>query len=139
MNLQRLSIALTLDEGNKSKPYVDTVGKTTIGVGRNLTDRGVSPDEISLMLANDIKLATNGARNLFPAFTSLDDVRQEVLVNMAFNMGQSKLSVFVKFIAAVNARSWSVASAEMLNSRWATQVGDRAKRLAYAMANGVFQ
>lgn len=138
MNLQRLSAQLRIDEGVRAKPYIDTVGKTTIGVGRNLTDRGLSDDEIQLLLTNDIVAATATARSLVPGFENLDDVRQEVLVNMALNLGYQRLGGFKNFLADVNSSDFEDAAKEMLNSKWATQVGARAIRLSNAMRTGSF-
>ena len=136
MNHDRLKKQLEIDEGKIPKMYQDTVGKWTAGVGRNLSDRKFSEDEIQLMLANDIKLATQDARQLVPGLDQLDDVRQEVLVNMAFNLGHSRLSGFKRFIAAVNASEFAEASLEMMDSKWAKQVGARAQRLSKAMRTG---
>lgn len=138
MNLDRLKARLSIDEGNKAKPYTDTVGKLTIGVGRNLTDRGLSPDEVNYLLANDIAIATSDAKKLVTGFDSLDDVRQEVLVNMAFNLGIDRLRGFKKFLAAVNTKDFAKSSVEMLDSLWAKQVGARANRLSKAMLTGSF-
>lgn len=138
MNLKRLQSQLSIDEGNKSKPYTDTVGKLTIGVGRNLTDRGLSADEVNYLLNNDINIATQDAKKLVPGFDKLDDVRQEVLVNMAFNLGLARLGGFKKFLSAVNAGNFAKASVEMLDSVWAKQVGARAIRLSNAMRTGSF-
>lgn len=136
MNLKRLSAQLEIDEGKRSRMYLDTVGKWTAGVGRNLSDRAFSDGEIQLMLSNDINLAVKDARQLIPGFDNLDDVRQEVIANMSFNLGFARLSGFRKFVAAVNASEFSEAATEMLNSKWATQVGARAQRLSKAMRTG---
>lgn len=138
MNLNRLQSQLSIDEGNKSKPYTDTVGKLTIGVGRNLTDRGLSADEVNYLLSNDINISTQDAKKLVPGFDNLDDVRQEVLVNMAFNLGLDRLRGFKKFLSAVNSGDFAKASVEMLDSVWAKQVGARAIRLSNAMRTGSF-
>lgn len=138
MNRARLAKQLEIDEGKRPKMYQDTVGKWTAGVGRNLSDRSFNDDEIQLMLANDIALATKDARQLVPGFDNLDDVRQEVLANMAFNMGYAKLSGFKRFLAAVNGSEFAEASLEMLDSRWANQVGARALRLSKAMRTGAW-
>lgn len=137
MNLERLYARLTLDEGKRQKPYRCSEGKLTIGVGRNLDDRGLTDSEIALLLENDVALAAADCRRLFYQFDDLDDVRQEVLVNMAFNLGYERLSGFKKLRAAVRARNWPAASREMLDSKWARQVGPRADRLAQAMRTGV--
>lgn len=136
MNRQRLAKQLEIDEGKRSKMYQDTVGKWTAGVGRNLSDRAFSEDEIQLMLSNDIDLAMKDARQLVPGFDNLDDVRQEVLANMALNLGYSRLAGFKKFLAAVNTSEFAEASIEMLDSKWAQQVGARAQRLSKAMRTG---
>lgn len=138
MNRDRLKKQLETDELRSKKIYVDTVGKVSGGIGRNLTDRGFSDDEIDLMYANDIKIAEKDARALVPGFDRLDDVRQEVLVNMSFNLGYSRLAGFKRFLAAVNASEFAEASLEMLDSKWAKQVGARAIRLSDAMRNGVW-
>lgn len=137
MNRARLSKRLELDEGKHPGMYLDTVGKWTAGVGRNLSDRAFSEDEIQLMLSNDINMAAKDVRQLVPGFDNLDDVRQEVLVNMSFNLGYARLGGFKKFIAAVNASEFAEASLEMLDSKWAKQVGARAVRLSNAMRTGV--
>lgn len=136
MNLTRLYAQLNTDEDRRKKPYKDSVGKTTIAVGRNLDDRGLRDDEIDLMLANDVTEAIGDCRRLFRNFDSLREERQEVLVNMMFNLGYVKLSGFKKLIAAVMAGDWREASEQMLDSKWADQVGDRADRLATAMRKG---
>lgn len=139
MNLTRLSAQLAIDEGNRPKMYLDTVGKWTGGVGRNLSDNSFSNDEIQLMLTNDINTAMGSARRLIKGFDQLDDVRQEVIINMAFNLGYSRLAGFQNFLSDVNSNNYVNASAEMLDSKWAQQVGARATRLANAMRTGAFQ
>lgn len=141
MNKMRLTKQLEVDEGRRKRIYLDTAQppKWTGGVGRNLTDRGFNDDEIDLMLANDIKLAERDARALVPGFDRLDDVRQEVLVNMAFNLGYSRLSGFKKFLTAVNSSRFAEAADEMEDSKWFKQVGQRGVRLRDAMRTGVFK
>lgn len=138
MNLTRLYAQLDDDEGRRKKPYTDTVGKLSIGVGRNLDDRGLRDDEIDLMLANDVAEAIGDCRRMFRNFDSLNEVRQEVLVNMMFNMGYTKLAGFKKMIAAVLSSDWARAAQQMLDSKWADQVGERADRLAAAMRKGAW-
>lgn len=136
MNRARLAKQLEIDEGKRAKMYQDTVGKWTAGVGRNLSDRAFSEDEIQLMLSNDIDLAAKDVRHLVPGFDQLSDVRQEVLINMSFNLGFARLSGFKRFLAAVSASEFAEASVEMLDSKWAQQVGARAQRLSKAMRTG---
>lgn len=139
MNRTRLIKQLNIDEGRKNRIYLDSVGKWTGGVGRNLSDKPFRDDEIDLMLSNDIDEAIGIARQLLPRFDDLDDVRQEVIANMALNLGYPRLSGFKKFLVAVNAHNFQRASAEMQDSAWYTQVGARAKRLAKAMLEGKFE
>lgn len=139
MNRVRLSRQLETDEGRRRRIYKDSVGKWSGGVGRNLEDRGLRDDEIDLMLNNDIEEAVGIARAVVPNFDKLDDVRQEVIVNMAFNLGETRLTGFKQFIAALVRFDFQRATAEMMDSKWYDQVGDRGKRLAYAMREGRFE
>jgi lysozyme len=128
---------LRIDEGIRTKPYRDTVGKLTIGCGRNLDDVGLSMAEINMLLENDIERAEKDAAELFPNFDTLSPVRRAVLVNMAFNLGRDRLGQFRKLRKAVEACDWEQAAVEMQNSLWASQVGVRAIRLAKQMKEGV--
>ena len=127
---------LARDEGSKAKPYLCTAGKITIGVGRNLDDVGLSPDEIGLLLENDIARAEMACRRLIPAFGSLTEPRQCAVVSMAFNLGEAGLSKFTNTLASINHGQWRAAAAGMRASLWAKQVGARAERLAVMMGDG---
>lgn len=137
MNRLALKARLIRDEGLRLKPYKDTVGKLTIGVGRNLDDRGISVDEARMMFDHDIDDHENELRAKWPHYDKLDDVRQEVLLNMAFNLGVPGLLKFVNTLAAVVAGDFDVAAYGMLHSKWASQVGKRASRLAEEMRTGI--
>lgn len=136
MNMERLLARLSLDEGREKKVYRCSAGKLTIGVGRNLEDRGLREDEIDLLLANDIRDSIDECRRLVRSFDQLNEVRQEVLINMMFNLGYARLSGFKKFLAAIAMSDWTEAANQMLESKWADQVGARADRLANAMRRG---
>lgn len=136
MNRDRLKKQLEIDEDRRKRIYTDTVGKISGGIGRNLTDRGFSDDEIDLMYANDIKIAEKDARALVPGFDQLNDARQEVIMNMSFNLGYSRLAAFKKFLAAVNSSDFDEAADEMKNSKWYGQIKDRGVRLVTAMRKG---
>ena len=123
-------------EGMRRKPYRCTAGKLTIGVGRNLDDRGISPDEAMYMLANDIRDARRELSAAFPWFDKLDDVRQAVLIDMHVNLGLSRLQGFRNTLALIGVGKYEAAAQEMLNSKWAEQVGRRAQRLSRMMATG---
>ena len=134
-----LTDQLIRDEELRLFPYTDTVGKTTIGVGRNLTDVGISIAEAKLLLANDITNAIARMEKAFPWSTGLDEVRHAALANMTFNMGIGRLAEFKKFLAAMAAGDWKTARDEMLDSTWAKQVGPRAQRLAIQIDTGAWQ
>lgn len=122
-------------EGLKLKPYQCTAGKLTIGVGRNLEDRGISMKEAMFMLENDIRDTINECR-IFPWFDRLDNVRQAVVASMVFNFGLSEFKEFKKTIAAIEAGDYAKASAEMVLSKWFTQVGNRGPELVEMMRTG---
>ena len=124
---------LKIDEGVKPYPYTDTVGKLTIGVGRNLADVGLRPKEIDFLLDNDIGEAVATARHLVSSFDALSEPRKAVLVNMAFNLGYSRLSGFLRMLQAIRDGRFADAAHEMRDSDWAVQVGPRAERLAKIM------
>jgi lysozyme len=127
---------LRLHEGERRFPYQDTVGKTTIGVGRNLTDRGLSPDEIDFLLTNDVNESEDACAKAFPWFYEMNHVRRNVLIDMCFNLGLPRLLRFKKFLGYLKAADYLNASKEMLKSTWAKQVGRRATRLADMMMTG---
>jgi lysozyme len=134
-----LTSQLIRDEGVKRFPYRDSVGKITIGVGRNLDDVGVSPDEINLLLSNDIKAAGITLASNFPWTEGLDDARKGAMLNMTFNMGIHGLSEFRDFLAKMQAGDYRAAAGAMLDSLWARQVGDRAQRLSIQIESGEWQ
>lgn len=119
----------TVKRKGRHMPYVDSVGKLTIGWGRNLTDRGLSDDEAELLLENDMADALGEARTAFPWFSTLDPIRQEVVAEMVFNLGLPKLRGFRRTLTAM-AEGKDVAADYMLDSLWARQVGKRAHELA---------
>lgn len=125
-------------EGVKRFAYVDTVGKTTAGVGRNLTDKGLSSAEIDLLLTNDIADAEDDARRLLSdsLFDGLTDARKAAMVNMAFNLGYARLSRFTRLLTALKAGKWAIAAQEMRKSAWAGQVKGRAEELATLVEKG---
>lgn len=124
-----LSTQLRIDEGIRPKVYLDSKGIPTIGVGRNLRDVGLFPDEIELLLQNDIKRAQAACRAIFDNYSTLPQDKADALANMAFNLGQTRLSGFKKMIAAVEIRNWPEAAAQAKDSDWYKQVGDRAVRI----------
>lgn len=139
MAILNLKEQLIRDEGNIAMIYSDSVGVPTIGVGRNLRHKGLSLLEREFLLNNDIADYTLEVCEALPWAMNLDDPRKEVLINMAFNLGTAGLLGFVKFLAALKAKDYVTASKEMLNSKWASQVGPRATRLSQQILLGVRQ
>jgi len=121
------------DEGFRQFPYADSVGVWTIGIGRNLESNGVSLEEARYLAQNDIEKITAALRQRLHWFDTHSECRQAVLINMAFNMGIGGLLGFKKLIAALEVGDYQIAAEEMLNSKWAKQVGVRAERLAKQM------
>ncbi len=150
---------LVKHEGLRLQVYQDTLGIDTIGIGRNLKDRGISKEELDeldipsidhvyeygiteadamLLAENDVQIVEEELLRAHPCVEDLDAVRQLVLVDMAFNMGVPRLCKFKKMWNAIHENKFDIASKEMLDSRWANQVKSRSVKLANAMHNGAF-
>ena len=130
MNTDELKADLYRDEGLRLKPYLDTVGKTTIGVGRNLSDNGISKLEADQMLEHDIAAVVTELDLAFPWWTRLPETKRRALANMAFQLGLPRLKGFEKMLGALEAGDWNAAADEALDSTWARQVPERAARIA---------
>ena len=126
-------------EGKRLRPYKCPAGKLTIGVGRNLDDNGITEEEAMFMLDNDIKAIVSACRETFSWFAFLDNVRQAVVVSMVFNLGLAGFIGFKNTIAAIRNKEWDKAADNMLQSKWAEQVGHRALELAEMMRDGRFE
>lgn len=126
---------LKRDEGFRSHPYHDTVGKLTIGYGRNLDDVGISESEAEALLRKDVGIAYEETRHNYPWIMEAPLAIQRGLYNMAFNMGQPRLSGFRKMLAALEAKDYLRAADEAMDSKWADQVGERAVRIAELFRN----
>jgi len=136
MNRDILKAQLIEHEAIRLYPYKDTVGKVTIGVGRNLDDRGITEKEAMFLLDNDMNSVFLDLDKSFPWWRGLDDIRQLVLADMCFNLGISRLLKFRNTLAFIKAGDYSKASVNMLKSLWAKQVGKRAIQLAKMMREG---
>lgn len=136
MNRDALANQLLIDEGLKLKPYQDTVGKWTIGVGRNLDDVGISKSEAMMLLGADIDKVMAQLDDKLPWWSGMSDARQQAIANMAFNLGIERLLGFKNTLAAMQAGRYDEAANGMLASKWALQVGQRARRLADMMKRG---
>ena len=125
---------LRVHEGYRQFPYADTLGIQTIGYGRNLESRGISEPEASELLANDIKAAED-ILDSYDYYFNLSGQRKAVLIDMMVNMGAPKFAGFKRMHAALAAKDYNMAAIEMLDSKWAEQVGQRALTLAEVMTN----
>ena len=130
MNNQEIINRLIDEEGLKFHPYTDTVGKTTIGIGRNLTDNGITKTEAIYLCNNDIDNCVKDLHNNFPQFDEWPENVQIVLIDMCFNLGIYQLMKFYNFLGYIKIGNYEDASKEMLNSMWARQVGVRALKLS---------
>ena len=150
---------LIAHEGLRLQVYQDTLGIDTIGIGRNLEDRGITDEELDWMdmpsmdavyehgiseadamylAQNDVQIVEEELLRAHPCVEDLDAVRQLVVMDMAFNMGVPRLRKFKKMWNAIHENKFDVAAKEMLDSRWAIQVKSRAVKLSNAMHNGEF-
>lgn len=139
--IEQLTAQLRRDEGTKATAYQDHLGFWTIGVGRLIDSRkpgaGLRPDEIDYLLRNDINDRVQALTKALPMlFPKLDEARQGVLVNMAFQLGTAGLLEFSYTLGLVRDGKYAEASVQMLKSLWAKQTPDRAKRLAEQMKTG---
>tara|TARA_R110002020_G_scaffold70170_5_gene182161 strand:- start:250 stop:741 length:492 start_codon:yes stop_codon:yes gene_type:complete len=158
-NYENFVNKLIAHEGLRLQVYQDTLGIDTIGIGRNLEDRGITKEELDWMdipnmdavyeygiteadamylAKNDVQIVEKELVRSHPCVEELDAVRQLVLVDMAFNMGVPRLSKFKKMWAAIHENKFDIAAKEMLDSRWAIQVKSRSTKLAHAMHHGEF-
>lgn len=146
MIFSRLESRVRMDEGFMESPYLDTENVPTIGYGTTrILGKAVSMNDPDITEANarqllrcDLFTACLDAQDIFLRLNEMNDVRQEVLVNLSYNIGHSRLSRFVKLIAAAGELDYETMAAEMKDSKWFKQVGQRALRLCYAMQNGVW-
>ena len=138
MNIGELTKSLIKHEALIKKPYKCTADKLTIGVGRNLDDNGITEDEALYLLKNDInRCVTDVGRNI-PEWKKHNECRQNVLIELCFNIGINRLLGFKKMLAALQKNDYATAADEMLDSKWAAQVGNRAKTMALMMRTGEF-
>tara|TARA_R110000824_G_scaffold58566_1_gene158204 strand:+ start:623 stop:1072 length:450 start_codon:yes stop_codon:yes gene_type:complete len=144
VKIKHLEDLLTLHEGLRLNAYDDATGKSikrgdtlkgnlTIGIGRNLSSHGLTKREVVTLLKNDIQSARKKARR-YKWFDALNNVRQSVIISLVFNMGN--IDGFKKMRTAISVKNYELASVELLDSRYAEQVGDRAIVLADYLRTG---
>ena len=150
MNIKEITDQLIRHEGLRLKPYHCPAGRLTIGVGRNLEDKGITEKEAVMLLENDVQECITDLKDIFQddpdtiddpdtaadkenRFALLPESVQRVLVDMRFNLGYQGFRAFKKMIKAVKQQDFHTAALEMKDSRWYHQVGARAKRLTEMM------
>jgi len=143
MNLEELRLELEADEGCKYEVYLDHLGLPTCGIGHLIVegdeefDRNVgepvSEQRVAELFEQDIDITLDECERLYRDFSQLPEEAQRVIANMMFNMGRPRLSKFKDMKAAVDARLWDSAADAMVDSRWYTQVPNRAERLVQRM------
>lgn len=126
--IDELKEMLIKNEGMKLHPYQCTANKTTIGVGRNLTDNGITSAEAEQMLANDMDNVFADLDRNIPFWQSLPYNVRLVLCDMCFNLGIKRLCRFTKMLEAMEERDFELAGEELLDSNYAKQVKKRADR-----------
>lgn len=137
MDYKRLESTLIRHEALKLKPYRCSEGKLTVGVGHNLDSNGISKAAAMFILDEDIKASEEALRK-FSWFELLSDIRQEVVLNLHFNIGHSSFLQFKKMIWALENGDFMSAGEEMKDSKWFRQVGIRAEQLKEAMESNSF-
>lgn len=133
-----LATYVARNEGFSRYTYLDTEGIPTIGIGFNL-EEGFSMEESKLILMHRLGKLADQLPDAIPVFKDMDEVRQRVLIDMAYNLGIAGLKKFRRMLAALERREYEEAAKELLDSRYAAQVKGRAVRNARMMETGEWE
>ena len=135
---QKLIEMIKRHEGSEKFCYKCSTGYETIGVGRNISKNGLglSDNEIEYLLQNDIDRIVTELTEEYDWFNELDSVRRDALIDISFNLGQTKLRSFIKALDAMSNEEWEEAADQFMDSRWSRQVGNRAKELTEMIRTG---
>jgi len=125
---------IRLDEGERFKLYKCTADKWTIGIGHNLSDRGISKDVMELMFSEDIAECLDDLPRIFPNFDNFSESRQGAFLNMRFQLGPGGIRKFKKMVAAANSENWKEVVLQAKDSRWYKQTPERAARVVAQLA-----
>ena len=146
MNIEKLREELKVDEGCIEEIYLDHLGYHTFGIGHLITNKDkewgepvgtkISTKRINECFKNDIEIVFKELDRNLSWWRELQDDIQLVLANMCFNLGITRLKKFKKFLTALSEKDWELAATEMMDSRWATQVKQRAVRLQKRVLKG---
>jgi lysozyme len=138
---EELISMLKQHEGVETHAYKCSESKTTIGVGRNVDKNGglgLSDDEVDYLLQNDIDRVVVELDSEYDWFSDLDEVRQDAMIDISFNLGQTRLRGFKNALSAMAEGDWDEAADQFMDSRWSGQVGDRAKNLTDMIRTGAY-
>ena len=145
MDIDKLREELKLDEGCKYEIYLDHLGLPTFGIGHLVTEwdqeyekevgTEVSEERVNNCFVADIHGTIKDCNILYSNFSEIPGEVQLILANMMFNLGRPRLSKFVRMREAVNKGDWQEAKIQMLDSKWAKQVPNRASRLSERMGS----
>ena len=143
MDLEQLREQLEIDEGCIYEIYLDHLGLKTVGIGHLCRDSEpeydlplgakISEDRCTELFEQDIQTVIMDCKKIYADWDHLPDEIQQICANMMFNLGYPRYSKFRKKIQAVIDGNWVEAANQMVDSRWYTQVPNRAKRLAERM------
>ena len=139
--MEQLLAMLKRHEGVESHAYECSEGKITVGVGRNIDSEGgigLSDEEIDFLLRNDIERCIIELSSEYDWFVDLDDIRKDAIVDIAFNLGITRLRLFKRALAAMAEGNYKQAATEFLDSKWAKQVGGRALELSDMISSGEY-
>lgn len=140
MNREDFLHQLKRHEGYRDHIYLDTTGVLTGGWGHAFHLGSKLPMDVAeLLLWHDLKAVERDFATLQIPLDPLDTVREYVIKNMLYNLGLNRFSKFKRMIAALHRQNYSAAADEMLDSKWAMQVGSRAVELSVMMRTGVYQ
>ncbi|MDA9771433.1 glycoside hydrolase family protein [Emcibacteraceae bacterium] len=134
--MNKLIEQLKIHEGVKLKPYKCSAGKLTIGVGKNIQDNGITLEEAEYLLQNDIAEARSQLLNSFPWMGDFNDARISAMINFTFNVGIGTVKKFENTLSYMKSGEWDKAADEMMDSRWARQVGNRAVEVTEQIRTG---
>lgn len=123
-------------EGYRSKPYLCSAGKLTIGWGHNLDDNGISKTVAELMLDEDIQSAYYDIMDIFPNFYLYSQKRQNALIDMMFNLGKPSFRGFGKMIAAIKKEDWKEVAVQAKDSDWYRKGKRRATKIEQMLRDG---
>lgn len=134
--LAALTEELTTDEGREPFPYTDTKGYLSIGIGRNLTGRGLDAGEVDFLFANDVEQCCATMDKEIPWWRGLPASKQRCMINLCF-MGWGSFSGFVHFLSAMQGGDWEGAAAELRDSKWYIQERSRGPRVVNRLLGAV--